>query len=301
MGKNDMDAAEAIDFVMGEVNYVRPEFTESRRYLTPGLEFNTGTPVPHAVKMRNARAAGENFSLDVHGFTLIKHQSHVTDFPALASRIATTKLVNPASLDEEPYTREICELVKRATGADFVLSLNCMVRKAVTDPGSSQPPASDVHVDMTSIEAHRRAQVVIESHGMSGRKYSRFIASSLWRAFSAPPQDWPLAVCDARSVGSDEGIANYLVLMDRAPTDTEVATPLVDPDRLPAGTIFHHNPAHRWYFYPNMTSDEALLLKLHDSDLSCAWRTPHVAFHDRTANVVHPRESIEFRTVAYFD
>ena len=32
------------------------------------------------------------------------------------------------------------------------------------------------------------------------QRYSRFIASSLWRPFSQPPQDWPLAVCDGTSV-----------------------------------------------------------------------------------------------------
>ncbi len=50
-----------------------------------------------------------------------------------------------------------------------------------------------------------------------------------------------------------------------------------------------------------MTRDEALLLKFHDSDRSVGWRTPHTAFWDGSFPAANVRESIECRTIAFFE
>jgi hypothetical protein len=49
-----------------------------------------------------------------------------------------------------------------------------------------------------------------------------------------------------------------------------------------------------------MERDEVVLLKFHDSDRSKACRVPHTAFRDPSFPDARPRESIEFRTFAYF-
>jgi hypothetical protein len=49
-----------------------------------------------------------------------------------------------------------------------------------------------------------------------------------------------------------------------------------------------------------MHSGEALLIKLHDTDHTVAWRAPHTSFRDASAARASPRESVELRTVAYF-
>ena len=49
-----------------------------------------------------------------------------------------------------------------------------------------------------------------------------------------------------------------------------------------------------------MDAGEALLVKLHDTDHSVAWRAPHTAFHDASAVGAFPRQSIELRSIAYF-
>ncbi len=62
------------------------------------------------------------------------------------------------------------------------------------------------------------------------------------------------------------------------------------------------NPEHRWFYFPRMERDEALLLKCYDSSLDGRARwTAHTAFDDPTspADPV-PRESIEARTIAFF-
>ena len=50
-----------------------------------------------------------------------------------------------------------------------------------------------------------------------------------------------------------------------------------------------------------MTREEVLLFKYHDSDPTKALRTPHTAFHDPSFPEARIRESIEFRTIAYFE
>jgi hypothetical protein len=50
-----------------------------------------------------------------------------------------------------------------------------------------------------------------------------------------------------------------------------------------------------------MTREEVLLFKFHDSDPAKALRTPHTAFHDPSFPEARIRESIEFRTIAYFE
>ncbi len=70
------------------------------------------------------------------------------------------------------------------------------------------------------------------------------------------------------------------------------------------GEVYHstYNPAHRWYYFPNMQRNEAMVFKCYDSskDGRARW-TAHCAFDDPTAPAnVPPRESIEMRTLAFF-
>ncbi|HEV8712658.1 MAG TPA: CmcJ/NvfI family oxidoreductase, partial [Candidatus Binatia bacterium] len=62
------------------------------------------------------------------------------------------------------------------------------------------------------------------------------------------------------------------------------------------------NPRHRWYYFPHMRSNEALLLKGYDSLTDGRTRfTAHTAFDDPTASPqAAARESIEIRTLVFF-
>ena len=82
--------------------------------------------------------------------------------------------------------------------------------------------------------------------------------------------------------------------------DPDNVPDIADPDSQPAGSIFAHCPAHRWWFFPDLGADEALLFKLHDTDRSVAWRVPHTAFEAPYAADAIPRESVEFRTIAFY-
>ena len=91
-----------------------------------------------------------------------------------------------------------------------------------------------------------------------------------------------------------------MVVVDALPDHETMYGPLPGAEAMPAASVFHYNPNHRWWYFPNMTRDEVLLLKFYDSEHSQAWRTPHTAFRDTSYPHAKTRRSIEFRTFAFF-
>jgi hypothetical protein len=126
---------------------------------------------------------------------------------------------------------------------------------------------------------------------------------SNWRTFSPGPQDWPLAVCDARSVKNDEGKTNSIIELDVWPADVNPpyeVLPDLDPDIVTReSTAFPYQKGHEWWYFSDMHRGEVLTFTLHDSDHSGVWRTPHTAFPNDAENV-KPRCSVEIRSCAYF-
>jgi hypothetical protein len=76
------------------------------------------------------------------------------------------------------------------------------------------------------------------------------IPYSVWRPCFGPLEDWPLAVCDARSLDSS----------DLVPSD------LVSPHYIGEKYDIYRNKDQRWYFLHGMTDTEALLIKNFDSE-----------------------------------
>jgi hypothetical protein len=276
-----------MDGVWATVNYLAPGSTRNRLYVASGDQLATARYEPHQVHVSDGRAQRAELTLDTAGFTLVDH------------RTSLPELDNPPALDGA-YTGEVLSLVRALTGADYVVSLGWLMRRTTADRGGALPPAPDVHVDLHTTEiAHRYARVHARSELPEPGTYRRALWTSLWRAFSPPPQDWPLALCDYRSTDdAEDGIPNLLFRVPALPPPGAPDAP--DDEAESAASLFFHNPAHRWWYFPGMHRGEALLIKLHDTDRSVAWRAPHTSFHDTAAADAHPRESVELRTVAYF-
>ena len=294
-----VDLETSVETVEAELDYLVEGSTVNRRYVAPGAEFNTGRYEPRRVRVRNGRPVREALTLDRVGFTLAEHRSEVRDF-----------------FDQEEvervYPGEVVETIKRLTGASRVALMGWMVRTSDGQElrakqglgyrrGSLQPPASDVHVDMCPDRAERLAKTLYEKIAPDGPGYRRFVATSLWRTFSEPPQDWPLAVCEGASLEDDEGVTNTMVLVDALPDEATMYGPLEGEHSLPAASVFRFAAHHRWWYFPNMSRDECIVLKFYDSDRSRTWRAPHTAFRDPSAVDARTRRSIEFRSVAFFD
>lgn len=276
----------AAESVRARIDYLIPTSRINRRFWAPGAEYNTGEYAPYDVTIGNARLAGP-FTLDEHGFTIAHHHSAITDWDA-----------NYAG--DSAYAAEVCAVVKRLTGADMVVPMGGMIRCSGLTSASVQPPAAEAHVDFTTRSANALAAALYRRARPEGAGYDRFIAFSLWRVLSDPPQDMPLALCEGGSVRDDEGTANTKVDVDEIPTGEALFADIPGEEDMMAATIFHYSPDHRWWYYPDMTRDEVIFIKFHDSDHSRAWRAPHTAFRDTSRPDAKERRSMEFRGVAYF-
>ena len=113
----------------------------------------------------------------------------------------------------------------------------------------------------------------------------RFAVIKVWKPICGPVETAPLAVCDARTIQPQDLVATDLIYQDRVGEVYSLA----------------FDPGHRWFYFPRMRADEAMLLKCYDSDRSRARFTAHSAFDDPTSPAdAAPRESIEVRTLAFF-
>jgi hypothetical protein len=229
---------------------------------------------PVQMEIRDAR--GLKMTLDGAGFTLCNHRSAVADF------------IDPAAVDAI-YRQEIIGLVGDLSGADLVLVnspgvLRFSERSVMSGKLDNSRPARFAHVDISDATAAAFAHKAAPE----GRRVSRFVHYNIWRAISPPPQDVPLAVCDARTVTAADLIFADAVF--NAPNRPEWSF---------EGIVVAHHAGHRWHWYSDMTRDEALVFKTNDSDLKRAHCVPHVAFDNPSAGAqVAPRASIEMRAIA---
>ena len=223
---------------------------------------------PRSVRLHDARRTLPH--LDAEGFALLRHRSAVRDFWDDAEAEALGRA-------------EAAELVGAATGARRVHVFDHTQRRRA--PEARRQPSTRVQVDYTLTSAPQRVRDLFgaEAEALLARPFA-FI--NVWRPIGHRAEDWPLALADARSV---------------APAEL-VATDIVYPDR--RGEIYNvsYSPRHRWWYAPDMALDEALLIKCYDSRTDVARFTPHTAFENpQTRAGAPPRESIEFRTIAFFD
>jgi hypothetical protein len=109
---------------------------------------------------------------------------------------------------------------------------------------------------------------------------------NLWRPIGWTVESSPLALCDARSIA----------LNDVVPSD------LIYRDRIGETYAFVFNRGHRWYYFPLMSPDEVLLLKIYNSAGDGVARlTAHTAFDDPSSPPdARPRRSIELRMLLFF-
>jgi hypothetical protein len=239
----------------------------------PGVPWRTGQYLPHTVPIVDGR--GETLSLDEQGFVLTRHETAVRDF-----------------YDErevkQRYYAEVEALVKQVTGAARVVVFDTTVRSGrVEQPGGAiREPARRVHNDYTDKSGPQRVRDLLpdEADRLLQR---RFAVINVWRPIVGPLLQAPLALCDARSID---------------PGDL-VVTDLKYPNRTGEIQSVTFNPRHRWYYFPRMQRDEAVLIKCYDSARDGRARfTAHGAFDDPTTPPdAPPRESIEARTLAFFD
>src|ERR1700753_2769778 len=211
------------------------------------------------VTVSNMRAAGGGFSLDREGFTLADAPTRVRDFydrDEVAGR----------------YVAEARELVRALTGCAATALLNSPVVR-VSDRIGARPAGTTftgdfAHADFSAAAAAamlRRHLPPDEAEArLRGPRRGRFHVGA---ASSGPPQDVPLALCDARSVAPQD--KQYCEITMKTATGEDLTWENI---------TYYHNHGHRWWYCPDMTRDEAYVFRSYDSAPGHAEQVPHSAF-----------------------
>jgi hypothetical protein len=266
----------APETIEATLNYIRNTgekiFTETAS--PGGLDVRSGgTPDPHRMTIRNGR--NKDFVLDRDGFRFVRHDTRVRDFFDEAEVRST-------------YYAEMEALVRQESGCKRVVVFDHTLRTADDELRESKKireVVRRVHNDYTEWSAPQRVRDILpnEADDLLSR---RFAIVQVWRPIRHPVETFPLAICDAASLSVDD-----MVIAERR-----------YPNRVGQTYATTYNPAHRWYWFPRMQRNEALVFKVFDSlkDGRARW-SAHTAFEDPTSPPhARPRESIEIRTMAFF-
>ena len=261
------------------LNFLRPMAERPVSYQydpPPGVPARTGQFDAHVVAIDDARPLAATLALDVHGFELLRAPSACGSFEDEAAIRAV-------------YYPEVERLIARATGAARVIAFDHNVRSAARaargEPGI-RGPVQSAHNDFTARSGRERAQRELEARGLEVELLRRrFAIVNLWRPIGRPVEKWPLALCDALSITDGDLVACDLLYRDRVGETYSV----------------QFNPAQRWYQFPRLAPDEAILIKGYDSAEGVARFTPHSAFDDPGSRRDAPeRESIEARALVIY-
>ncbi len=274
-----MTNADRLPYVEAELNYLGTMAERPRYYAyepLPGEPRSNMAHAAHRMRIHDLRPIEAELDLDVQGFALVEQRSAVHDF-----------------WDDDEVRRvyypEAERVIAEATGGARVFIFDHLQRRRVPGlqdraSGGPRQPATRVHVDHTARSAPQRVRDLLGEEAEELLR-GRVQVINLWRPTRGPLRDAPLAVCDSRTVAPDDLVPSDLVYRDRVGETYSV----------------RHNPAHRWFYVPEMRRDEALLLKIADTKTDIAARfMPHSAFTDPTTpSDAFPRESIEVRSLVF--
>jgi len=182
------------------------------------------------------------------------------------------------------YAAEIERLIRSLTGAASVwVPPVLLVRSAdcsQAERSRAEQPIRMVHSDYAESTFLKH----LSSLGAAG-KGGRYAAYNIWRSLRPPPQDLPLALCDARTVD---------------PGDAVVAE-AVSADGVEEFLLYSYSARQRWYFFPDLRPDDVVVFKAFDTEQGRPGPVPHSAFVDERYHLaIPPRQSVDIRAFAYF-
>lgn len=261
------------------LNYLVPTGVKPASYAydpPPGVPRRTGEYRTHTARISNARLRPPpgGLSLDRNGFELHRAPSALSNFS------------DDAAIRSAYYAQSE-RLLKQWTGARRVVIFDHTLRDgAALRANGVKEPVHLIHNDQTFVSGPRRVRDHLPADEASELLQGRFAIVNLWRPVGEVVESSPLALCDSRSIDERDAVAQDFIY----PTMTGETY------------AFVHNPLHRWYYFPLMAPDEALLIKIYDSAGDGVARfTAHTAFDDPTSPPdARPRRSIELRSLLFF-
>jgi len=230
------------------------------------------------MRIHNGREDKPSSSLDAEGFRLVSQKTAVQDFYDNAEVNST-------------YHDEVKALLTEKTGAARVEIFDDTWRTSSLEQQREKnirEPAEIVHNDYTARSGIKRMQdhFADDPDEAETLLQRRFTIVNVWRSIAGPVLNHPLTLCDSTTVKPED-----LVSVERRAEE-----------RVGELQVSLFNPGQRWYYFPEMQMDEALLFKTFDSETDGRTRfTIHTSFEDPDApSDAPPRESIETRCLLFF-
>ncbi len=266
--------------VRASLNYSRDNGVAPDYYFYdpgPDTKLNPPGTDPQEVDIHDAWGIKDSLSADVHGF---EHHRFDPSFDGFDDDVAV----------KTAFYGQVIDYVKRNTGANRVIVFDHTIRKRLPADLSAQttvqrPAVLLVHSDYTVASGPQRVKDILpeEANALLQRRVAFY---NVWKPLYRHVEELPLAMCDASTHSPGDMLRMDLKYRERT------------------GEIYvmRHSPSHRWYYFPHMQPDQALLLKTYDSETDGRARfMGHTAFEDpATPKNAQKRESIEVRTMAFF-
>jgi len=273
------ETSRGLNYVNASLSYLTDSNEKPLTYMyepPPGIPAMSLRSTRYPMAIFDGRSILDELSLDREGFVLLDHNTAIRDF------------FNAEEV-RRAYYPEVERLVQEATGALRVHAFDHNVRclpMARRKENGAREPVKFAHNDYTIKSGPQRVRDLLPNEADELLKH-RFAVINVWRPIRGPVQESPLAVCDARSIAPGDWVESDLKYRDRT------------------GEVYSitFSPPHRWFYFPRMQRNEALLLKCYDSSADGRARfTAHTAFDDPTSPPDAPaRESIETRTLVFFE
>ncbi|KPM36797.1 hypothetical protein AK830_g9769 [Neonectria ditissima] len=146
-------------------------------------------------------------------------------------------------------------------------------------------PAAIVHIDQTPLDALDRMNLILSKDERDELlSQCRVQIFNVWRPIIKVVENWPLTVCDARTVTLD---------------DLEELE-LLTEGKVRLSYLAKWSDKYRFYYLSQMTNKEVCIFKIFDSaawdgrtDIKTSLGCPHTAFNPDGAPAFPPRESVE--------
>ena len=242
----------------------------------------------------------ESRFFDRHGFVMLPHESQVQNWDSGAFgqsdtiQIGNRDLVQPTGENEieKYYMKEVEELIRNflLPGKTlFIQQPNMVLRRGTNTahPFYGSGVHNDYGVTADDFESNAAAFGTPEQGQQWREQYERddvraFMMINFWRPvhMSCPVEHMPLAVLDASSVDSDDLVLSGL----KGFTLTgKVSTQL----------SLRHNSSQAWYYYPRMTVNEVMALKLFHIDKNTSNLPFGACYHSAFENPLAPEDAEE--------
>ncbi|KAI1356406.1 hypothetical protein F5Y01DRAFT_323838 [Xylaria sp. FL0043] len=250
---------------LGPSTWGKTDFEEDREELVPVL-------------IQDVRGDESNYTLDTHGFQLVKHRTSLnkTDF---ANNENVTGI----------YYAEIAEVVKRVTKAAYVRVIHHVLRQSITPDANCLEltrPLYKVHVDSNPARVESTIRM-FEGEKAESLLKKRYALINVWRPLKQCFKD-PLAFCDGSTV-PDEDFVNRELVMPKGSGGNKMNTAVAK------------RSSHKWHYLHGMDTDEIVLVKCWDQKPGVVKRCPHSAVRDPMMEDREDRESVEVRCLVFWD